>query len=120
MDEYLRISHDTELRQRTMLVAFVLAANSFPQWMQDSMADLAENYQSRASAFHDVVAADVAGNDDAWRAAADEYYSHSAPEAVFPIIEDLLSKPELTAAFAADGVDSDDLIEAMKVAFGVG
>jgi hypothetical protein len=120
IDEYLRISYETEQQQRNLLATFSLAAKRFPQSMQDSIDDLEENYRNRANAFHDLIAAEAARTDNvAWQAAFDEYGSHSFEEANLAIIEGLLATPEIAAAFA-EGVEYDDFVEALRLAFGNG
>jgi hypothetical protein len=120
IDEYLRISYETEQQQRNLLATFSLAAKRFPQSMQDSIDDLEENYRNRANAFHDLIAAEAARTDNvAWQAAFDEYGSHSFEEANLAIIEGLLATPEIAAAFA-EGVEYDDFVEALRLAFGTG
>lgn len=120
IDEYLRITYETEQKQRRLIFDLVLDSNQFPTVLQDATGILLENCRGRADAFHAIVEAEVAADDEAWRAAADEYYSFSGPEAATLVVTDMFSVPEIDAAFAEAGIDTKDILEALAAAYGGG
>ena len=119
IEEYLEVSYETEIEQRKLLVAFVIASGSFPEEMSEGVDAFIANYQGRADAFHDLVLAEVASDEVAWGSAADRYYALSSADTVIPILRTIMSTPSIEGILAAEGVTVDEFIAAFATALGL-
>ena len=120
VSEYIEIGFDTLAAYRTGLSKLVFASNGFPEPLAPSVNALIANYEaSAAAAFTKILEAEVARDNNAWQAAADEYYAISTPEVTLSLIESIVTTPEATVALETDGRSVAELMEALRLSWGV-